>query len=348
MQSTEMAPGDRLGKYELVMELDRDPVCSIWAAVWQREDMAQAVRIARLREPCSSRPALRGAFLRDARIAARVSNPQVVGVRETVGSGDEAYIALELVDAVTLAELLDSAERLRQPIPMPALMRIAIEVADALAAMHCTPAADRGPAIGVAHGDLTPGTILIRPDASVLVVPTALGRVGCHPTAPRSIERLRYKAPEQLADPSLTRELDPKVDVFSFGAVLWEAFTGRPAFEGSSAGQVAAAVAEAAVPPLVEQIDSSHGLSYVLERALQRDPTERFGDAVELANALRVLRRRLERGLTAKRNYFQLARSGVADAGQQALFECFQRLVGPEYTARRAELEFLLPARLKP
>jgi len=212
--------------------------------------------------------------------------------------------------------------------------------------MHRTPATDNGPALGIAHGDLTPSSILISPDGHVRVVPTGLGRVACHPAAPRSIERIRYKAPEQLIDPSLVRDIDPRVDVFAFGALMWEAFVGRPAFEGDDDQAIIDAVANAKVPALTEETDSSFGLSYVLERAMQRDPAERFSDGSELHGALVVLERRLQRGLTARRKYSAIAPKNAADPGRQALVEAFQRLVGPEYVARRKELELMLGARI--
>jgi hypothetical protein len=165
------------------------------------------------------------------------------------------------------------------------------------------------------------------------LLPTGLGQVACHPDAPRSTDHLRYKAPEQTDRPLSADALDPRVDVFAFGAVIWETFVGRPLRRGRE---------ELPVPPQSDAFGASQGLSYVLERTLAREREARFSGGAELHAACAVLERRLQRELTAKRRFSAIGTGGVQPDANAALAEAFRRLVGERHRQRRDDLRLLL------
>jgi serine/threonine protein kinase len=339
-KANSLLPGAELGDYELVSELASDELLSIWSAVLRTNSESCPVMLLRLRETANDQPALRGAFVRDAKLLATAPTRRMARVMEATSSEGRAFVAVEPIDGLPLRDLLGAATLRRETLTMPALIQLSIQIAETLALLHRTVVPET-PA-GIVHGDLGPDSIWVTPEGRVRLLPTALGHVACHPAAPNSAEHLRYKAPEQIARPLLARGLDPRADVFTFGAIIWEAFVGRPAFDGDDPDEVTRAVVNPAVPALSDEVDASQGLSYVLGRALSRAPEERFRDGHELHGAFSVLERRLQRGLTAKRRFSAIVAGGPPQDANAALAEAFRRLVGERYRQRREDLRLLL------
>lgn len=217
-----------------------------------------------------------GRFKNEARAAARLHHPNIVQIFDV---GDDPqygpYLVFEYVPGTTLKQQL----RKEGPLPEESLLSASSQIADALATAH---------AAGVIHRDLKPENLLITGNGQLKLADFGIARI---PNADLTKEGQFlgtpcYAAPETL----LKGEYSEKTDLFSFGAVLYEAACGERAFPGAEALVVANNVMYkdprppsevnrgASIPPAVDE---------VILRALSKDAEKRFSSARALAGALR-------------------------------------------------------------
>jgi serine/threonine-protein kinase len=223
-------------------------------------------------------------FLREARVAAKVRSEHVTRVHD-VGTldGGVPYIVMELLVGSDLGQLIAANGAL----PIEEACEIAFQACEALAEVH---------AAGIVHRDLKPSNLFVtrRADGSPAVKLldfgisklTFGGDDGADPalTATATIMGSpSYMSPEQLKS---TKEVDPRTDVWSLGAVLYEALTGKAAFRGESVPQVCAMIASED-PPLPSALRD--GIPLDLERAvlacLRKSAAQRIS-LIDLAHAL--------------------------------------------------------------
>lgn len=219
-------------------------------------------------------------FRREAQAAARLSNPNVVGVFDTGADDGVHYIVMEYVEGRTLAEELAGGRILPER-----AIEIAQAVCDALAAAH---------AQGVIHRDIKPGNIMLTPSGQVKVADFGIARLT---TSAETIEQTAavlgtaaYLSPEQAQG----RPVDARSDLYSLGCVLYEMVTGRPPFVGDSPVAVASKqVLEPPTPPSKLNPDVSPELEAVILRALAKNPDNRYASATEMREDLERARRGL-------------------------------------------------------
>jgi len=220
----------------------------------------------------------REACLREARIAARVSHPNIAAVLD-VGVDVErnlTFLVMELVPGQTLKELRRAAGSLA---PARAVALVS-QVAHALEATH---------ARGVVHGDVTPKNVIVRGDGIAKLVDFGIARVQ---QATRPIEArglygsVPYLAPEQVRG----SQPDARSDVYALGAVLYELLVGEPPFAGGDAAtQMAARLVVDPRLPSERNPSVTPALDRVVMTALARDPLRRYAHAGELRGALSLL-----------------------------------------------------------
>ena len=211
-------------------------------------------------------------FVREARLAARLSHPNVVAVFD-VGERDGApCIVMEYVEGETLAELLARRGRLE---PGEAV-RLAVQACAGLEHAH---------AAGLVHRDVKPQNLLLRVDGAVKISDFGIARAAETTrltTEGTILGTIGYLAPEQLTGGEVT----PAADVYGVGAVLYEALTGRPLVAVRSLEELPAAHARA-VPPVRDLApDVPPALEAEVMRALARSPEYRHRSAAELARRL--------------------------------------------------------------
>jgi eukaryotic-like serine/threonine-protein kinase len=204
-------------------------------------------------------------FREEGRLAQRFDHPNLVHAFDAGQVGGDHYIAMELVRGPNLLQLRD--------LEWPTLPRVLAIVADVAAAL------DHVHQAGLVHCDVSPTNLLIGPERAQLTdfgVASAAG----HPQ--RQVRgTFGYMSPEQARGESLDR----RSDVFSLGVVLWELLKHEPLFHRKERYLTLAAVVEDPVPPLMDA--DLAALEPVVQRALAKDPADRFESCLALAAALR-------------------------------------------------------------
>jgi tetratricopeptide (TPR) repeat protein len=304
----------RVGRYLLEERLGAGGMGVVHAARDPDLDRRVAVKIIGTR---GDPDALRARLLREAQTMARLSHPNLVTVFDVGVHDGELYVAMELVDGVTLRAWL--AERRR---PWRAVLRVLADAGRGLAAAH---------AAGVVHRDFKPENVLVRRDGRVLVSDFGLARAE-GPDADAALEASAvvgtpaYMAPEQHRG----GRVDARSDQFAFCVALFEALDGARPF----AGATAAAVADNVLAGRVRDGALPRHLRRPLRRGLAVDPDARYPSMAKLiADLGRDPWRHLKRGALAAGVV-----GAVVLARGTASSRCDASLAGVWDDARRAQL----------
>jgi serine/threonine-protein kinase len=216
-------------------------------------------------------------FEREARAAARLNHPNIVGVFDTGRDDAVRYIVMECVPGMSLAERL----RERGALPIPEAIDTAAEVADALAAAH---------AAGIIHRDIKPGNVMIQPSGDCKVLDFGIARAAADATVTRPAALLG-SVPYMPPEIALGKPADERSDIYSLGCVLYEMITGRPPFRGDvSEAVIHQQVNAAPRPPSELEPGVWPALDGLMLRMLSKDPAARPQSAAETATALRGAR----------------------------------------------------------
>jgi len=274
-----------VGKYRILGEVARGGMGVVYRALDEHLGRDVALK-SPLADDASDDDRRR--FLQEARAACRVSHPHVVPVYEVFEQGRRPWLAMEFIEGRTLRQTLDHGR-----LPIEEVLLIGEQMADALAAAHGR---------GILHRDVKPSNIMMagRGDARLMDFGLArrtqgLGADAANPTATdlhREIAgTLGYGSPEQI----LGHAIEASSDVFSLGAVLYEAATGRRAFTGDTPGELFDATLHFTPAPIGDLAREAPGeLQRIISKALAKRADERYQSAAELAADLRTMRRRLE------------------------------------------------------
>jgi len=225
-------------------------------------------------------------FQQEAHAASALNHPNIITIYDIGMAGDTAYIAMELVDGQDLRSLYAGEE-----LPLRNMLRIAVKVADGLAAAH-----ERG----IVHRDLKPENVMISRDGFVKILDFGLAKLvrpvtESQSTAPHTMPgavfgTFAYMSPEQASG----RAIDFRSDQFALGLILYELLTGRMPFsEATAAETLAAIIRNEAPPPSSINHAIPPELDRVIARCLAKDPADRYGSTRDLARDLREIRDRL-------------------------------------------------------
>jgi eukaryotic-like serine/threonine-protein kinase len=215
---------------------------------------------------------------REARALAQLSHPSLMRILDIVPDGDGVALVLPLAAGGSLADRLATADGGLEPAEAADL---GARLASALAAAHDA---------GLVHRDVKPGNILFDAEGQPL-----LGDFG---TARLTSERAPVAGTAEYLDPAVVHGAvpDARTDVYGLGVTLYEMLAGVPPFAGSTPRQTLAAADRSIHLPLAEVSQAPAALVATIERAMARDPSDRFPTASELAGQLDESRRRLETG----------------------------------------------------
>ncbi len=223
-------------------------------------------------------PALLGAdgvrrFLREAQSSASLNHPHIVSIFDVVEEGGSFAIVMELVEGKTLRELL--------PLPIDRLIEITTQILQGLEYAH---------AQGIVHRDIKPENIVIAADGIAKLMDFGLARSEGRSRLTQTgliVGTVSYLAPEQ----ALGGQVDGRSDLYSLGAVLYEAVTGHPPF--ASEDPISVITQHINVPPVAPHWHNPavpQGLETVILKLLAKDPLRRYQTAREVLEALTSVR----------------------------------------------------------
>jgi serine/threonine-protein kinase len=246
-------------------------MASVYLACDSELDRPVAVKL--LAENAAADDGLRERFVREARLAARLSHPNIVGVFDAGEDDGRPYIVMEHVEGETLAELLAGRGRL----PADEARGLALQAARGLAHAH---------AAGLVHRDIKPQNLLLRDEGTLKIADFGIARAAegtALTQAGTVLGTAAYLAPEQ----ALGEEATPAADVYSLGAVLYELLTGKPPYEFDSLADLADKQRRHAIAPVRELApDVPRDLEDIVMRCLARNPAYRPASAAELEREL--------------------------------------------------------------
>jgi serine/threonine protein kinase/Tol biopolymer transport system component len=272
-----LAPGNRLGPYEIVAPIGAGGMGEVYRARDTRLDRLVAIKVSEAK--FSER------FEREARAVGSLNHPNICQLYD-VGPD---YLVMELIEGSPLGQV----ENLRK------LLDMAVQMADGMAAAHTA---------GIVHRDLKPGNILVTREGRVKILDFGLAKsaVNAQPGADAStltmtitdpgttVGTVNYMSPEQArGEPNLTFQSDQ----FSFGLVLYQMASGKRAFERPSAAETMTAIIREEAEPLPAGVPLP--LRWVIERLLAKDPAERYDSTLDLYRELKHIRDKLSQSASA-------------------------------------------------
>jgi serine/threonine-protein kinase len=267
----------KIGRYEVEIEIGRGAMGVVYLAVDPRLERRVAIKTYGLPEglPVDQKREFQERFLREARAAACLSNPAIVTVFDCAEDEETGnpFIAMEYVAGRTLRDWMDSDGRL----PADRAVEIAGILAEALHAAH---------EAGIVHRDVKPGNVLVSADNQEIKI-TDFG-VARLRTSELTRTGMTLGSPAYMSPEQVTRgDVDARSDLFSLAVILYEMLVGERPFNGDElAGLAYSIVHEHPIPATKKTPGLPRAWDEFFERALAKNPAERFVDGREFSAAL--------------------------------------------------------------
>lgn len=257
-------------RYEVIRPLGAGGMSEVYLA--HDLILERNVAIKRLRDQFVNDKALLAQFEREARSAAQLVHPNIVGIYDVIDEVQDQFIVMEYVDGHTLKEILANG-----PLSPERAIRITTQLAAALAHAHSH---------NVVHCDIKPQNILMAGDEIPKIADFGIAKMVSSQTLVYTTSVLgsvHYISPEQATGEQVTAASD----IYSLGIVLFEMLTGRVPFDGDTAVAVAMMQVEKPVPPLTDYLEEvPEGLQTVLDKMTAKKPQDRYRSAQVLYDDL--------------------------------------------------------------
>jgi Tol biopolymer transport system component len=278
-----LTPGIKLGPYEILAAIGAGGMGEVYKARDTRLDRMVAIKVL----PVSLAADLerKERFEREARAVSALNHPHICTLYDIGHQDGVDYLVMELIEGESLENRLTKGA-----LPLDQVLRLGTEIADALSKAHRQ---------GIVHRDLKPANVMLTKQGSKLLdfglaridAPKTTSSVSFLPTQQHSLTQagtvlgtFQYMSPEQLEG----GEADARTDIFAFGALLYEAMSGRKAFAGKSQASLISSIMAGSPPPITSlQPMTPPALERVIKTCLNKDPEDRWQTAQDLAAELK-------------------------------------------------------------
>src|ERR1043166_9311583 len=295
---TELSSGTSLSHYRIVSKLGAGSMGEVYLAQDTNLDRKVALKI--LPGDLAANSDRMQRFVREAKSAAALNHPNIAHIYEIGESDGVNFIAMEFIDGQTLRRLMHEGQN-----DLSKLLRYLQHAAEGLAKAH---------AAGIVHRDLKPDNIMITRDGHAKILDFGLAKLiepqQASQGSANEASELATAILQQQSTPGLvlgtigymspehaqgkTREIDHRSDIFSFGCILYEAWTGHKAFAGNDAIDTLNKIIREPAPPVSNfRADTPNHLQRIVRRCLAKDPEDRYQTIKDVAIELRDLRHEL-------------------------------------------------------
>jgi TolB-like protein/tetratricopeptide (TPR) repeat protein len=279
--------GRRLGSYEILGPIGSGGMGEVYRARDSKLDRDVAIKV--LPEEVAADPAARARFVREAKLVAELSHPNILSIFDFGSQDGMAYAVTELLDGETLRSRLEKG-----PFTQEQALTFALQIARGLSAAHEK---------GIVHRDLKPENVFVTVEDHVKILDFGLSKhvdeavavtdgdpglsTGFERTgAGRVMGTVGYMSPEQASG----LPVDARSDIFSFGAILYEMLCGRKAFRRDTPDETISAILEQGPRELLKPGPHlPEPLRQLVRRCLEKERHKRFQSAREVAQALSEL-----------------------------------------------------------
>ena len=282
-----LAPGVRLGAYEIVARIGAGGMGEVYRARDTRLNRVVAIKI--LPEHSATDPQFKERFEREARAISSLEHSHICALYDVGEHDGMSFLVMQHLEGETLEVRLQKG-----PLPVEHAVQHAVDIADAL---------DKAHSQGIVHRDIKPGNIMLTKSGAKLLdfglaksgTMRVAGELSMLPTTPPNLTAqgailgtFQYMAPEQLEGV----EADARSDIFSIGVVLYEMLSGKRPFGGKSQASLIAAILEHEPAPLaVDHPAIPRFLDHIIGRCLAKSPDARWQSARDLCDELRWVAR---------------------------------------------------------
>jgi len=276
-----MPAGHQLLHFRIISKLGEGGMGAVYLAEDQKLGRKVALKV--LPDSSAASEKARRRLLQEARSASALNHPNIVTIHSIENSGDVDFIVMEHVEGETLSQKMSQGV-----LQFPLFLDFAIQIAEGLTAAHRA---------GVIHRDIKSSNVFVTADRKIKILDFGLAKITT--AAPEDVTgdaalteegsilgTLYYMSPEQVRG----ELLDAQSDLFSFGALLYEAATGRLPFRGPTSASVMYQIVHSSVPPpSTFQADLPPEIDGIVLRALAKEKSSRYQTAMEIAEDLRRL-----------------------------------------------------------
>lgn len=284
--------GEKFGPFVIYEQLGEGGMAYVHRAeMIGRDGFRKTVALKRMRSEWTDDPDFIQAFVHEAQLASRLTHPNIAQAFDLGKIDGTYYIAMELVQGPTLAQIIAQSRRAAGPIPLPIAMELLIQLCDALDHAHELRDAGGKP-LDLVHRDISPSNVIVSRDGIAKLIDFGIAKAR---SARRATQVGIIKGKHAYVAPEYTYgQLDRRADLWGLGVIAHEMLTGRRLFVGENDAATIRNVRSAPIkPPSHYAKDIPQDLDDIVLTALQRDPEQRWQNAGAMRVALTTESRRL-------------------------------------------------------
>jgi serine/threonine protein kinase/Flp pilus assembly protein TadD len=274
--------GQSISHYKILEKIGEGGMGVVYKA--QDTTLDRLVAIKFLPQDLSGSPENKTRFMQEAKAAAALNHPNILGVYEVIDEAGTMCLVMELLDGQTLKSYMTNLKT-GPGIPVPQALAFAIQVADGLKAAH---------AKNIVHRDIKPQNIMLTASGGVKIMDFGLAKLKSSATITRtgsSLGTLSYMSPEQARGVPV----DHRSDIWSLGVVLYEMLTAELPFKAEhEAGISYLIINEDATQPSTLDLKIPHQVDNVVKKMLEKDPGRRYQNVGEVLSAIDAVKKEIE------------------------------------------------------